>query len=137
MRYDRFRGSRPTQQLGAEARRELTIRLVGQLRSTLDTLEELMVLAVDSDHLPEEPSAPPPQAAPKLPPEKLMYTIKDVATLIGISKSTLYAAMSEGKLAAIKAGNRTLITAAELRRWTDSFPARHAHRYSRRHGGRT
>jgi excisionase family DNA binding protein len=58
------------------------------------------------------------------PPEKLAYTIKELATGLGIGKTTIYAALKDGTLTAVKLGNRTLIMAEVVREWVRSMPKR-------------
>ena len=59
-----------------------------------------------------------------LPVEKLTYTVKEAAAALGVGKSGLYKAMAEGKLVAVKLGNRTLIPADALRAWMGTWPRR-------------
>jgi len=49
-------------------------------------------------------------------------TIPDACKLIGISRSSLYEALADGKLHAVKFGNRTLIPYEELRRCIAALP---------------
>jgi len=76
---------------------------------------------------PEKPSpepASPPAAPPReLPPEKLAFTLKEASGSLGIGKTTLYAAIADGRLVAVKLGNRTLIPGNALRTWLASLPA--------------
>jgi excisionase family DNA binding protein len=67
--------------------------------------------------------APPPEPI-VLPPEKLTYTLKQAATALGVGKTTLYKAISEGSLHAVKLGNRTLLPAEALRNWINALPRR-------------
>ena len=55
--------------------------------------------------------------------EKLLYAIPEAAKLTSISRSTLYAEMGAGRLAAVKIGARRLIPADALRAWAGSRPA--------------
>ena len=72
-----------------------------------------------------EPPPPPPPAKPfEPPPEKLAYTIKELAAGLGIGKTTIYATLKDGELQAVKLGNRTLIMADVVREWVRSLPAR-------------
>ncbi len=67
------------------------------------------------------PPAAPPVAAPA---EKLTYSIREAAGALGVGRSTLYKALSEGTLSALKLGNRTLIPAETLRTWMNSWAKR-------------
>ncbi|PZO54370.1 MAG: DNA-binding protein [Alphaproteobacteria bacterium] len=60
----------------------------------------------------------------QLPPEKLTDTLKEAAAAIGVGRSTLYKAMGEEKLHAVKLGNRTLIPVYALRTWLNALPRR-------------
>jgi excisionase family DNA binding protein len=59
----------------------------------------------------------------ELPPEKLAFTLKEASAVLGIGKTTLYAAIANGRLAAVKLGNRTLTPASALHGWLASLPA--------------
>lgn len=52
----------------------------------------------------------------------LAYGIADAVRASGVSRTRLYEALTNGDLAARKAGRRTLIEADELRRWIASQP---------------
>ena len=54
--------------------------------------------------------------------QKLSYTVKQVRDLTGVGRSTLYLAMGNGELRAVKSGNRTLILAKDLQDWLDGLP---------------
>jgi excisionase family DNA binding protein len=47
----------------------------------------------------------------------LRYALSDVAKMLALSRSTLYARIAEGKLAIQKDGGRTFVTTAELDRY--------------------
>lgn len=55
--------------------------------------------------------------------EQLTYSIPDVSVKTGLGKTTVYKAISEGRLKARKLGNRTLILASELDSFLASLPA--------------
>ncbi len=100
------------------------------VRSAIDVLE---LIALDPYQPPEKlapepvaaPMPPPlPAEAPKVPAEKITYTLREASEALGVSKTTLYKALSDGSLTAIKLGNRTLIPANTLRAWLNSMPTR-------------
>jgi excisionase family DNA binding protein len=95
------------------------------LRSAIDIWEQI---ASEPFKEPEKPIVEPAPVIrappPELPQEKLTYTIKEAAAALGVGKSTLYKALSEGALTAVKLGNRTLIPAEALRAWMNSWPRR-------------
>ena len=55
--------------------------------------------------------------------ERLTVTITEAVRLLGIGRSTIYALMGRGDLAARKVGRRTLITTASIRTFLDALPA--------------
>lgn len=54
---------------------------------------------------------------------KLAHTIPQAVQCSGLSRSAIYAALKRGSLLARKAGRRTIIEDAELRRFIASLPA--------------
>jgi excisionase family DNA binding protein len=95
------------------------------LRSAIDIWEQI---ASEPFKEPEKPVMEPPPPAvrppPELPPEKLTYSLKEAAAALGVGRSTLYKALTEGALSAVKLGNRTLIRGEALRGWMNSWPQR-------------
>jgi excisionase family DNA binding protein len=51
------------------------------------------------------------------PVERLAYQIPDACVASGLGRSTIYNAITARELAVLKVGKRTLIEAAELKRW--------------------
>jgi excisionase family DNA binding protein len=51
-----------------------------------------------------------------------MYTVKEVAEALGVGRTTVWKALSEGNLSAVKLGHRTLVSADSLRSWIASLP---------------
>jgi excisionase family DNA binding protein len=100
------------------------IELCDHLRAAVDLIERIAT----------EPVEPPPQAnslpekdAPALKvveTDKLAFSVGEASKLLGIGRGTLYAAVNEGRIPAIKFGSRTLIPAKGLRDWLSSLPAR-------------
>lgn len=87
--------------------------LFGHFRRTLDIIEELMLgqsAAPARQNRPESRQPPPP---PPPIPRKVAYSIKEVRELIAISNSSIYKEIGEGRLRAVKRGNRTMTTPAE------------------------
>lgn len=54
---------------------------------------------------------------------KLAYTISEWCSLSGLGRSTTYEEFAKGRLRAVKCGDRTLILAAEARRFLNELPA--------------
>ncbi len=95
------------------------------LRAAIDVREDMAL----RPYQPPEPPAPEPVAKapppappppPVIPTERITYTVKDAAAAIGISRTTIWAAISDGRLAAYKLGQRTLIPAESLRAWVST-----------------
>jgi hypothetical protein len=53
---------------------------------------------------------------------KLGFSLKEAAHVSGLSRSLLYVAIGQGALPARKCGARTLILAADLRRFLHNLP---------------
>ena len=54
--------------------------------------------------------------------ERLALTILEACEVAGIGRTTLYAAIARGELAARKRGRRTLVPVDDLRKWINSLP---------------
>jgi len=97
------------------------------LRLAIDIFEQI---AAEPYRPPEKPAPEPasqPVAPPREPPpEKLAFTLKEGSAALGVGRTTLYAAIADGRLAAVKLGQRTLIPAEALRLWLASLPAARA-----------
>lgn len=52
--------------------------------------------------------------------EPVSVSVEDAAHLLGVSAPTVYQLIQRGGLPAFKAGSRTLIGVAALRRWVDA-----------------
>jgi excisionase family DNA binding protein len=93
------------------------------LRVAIDVLEQIASEPFQPPQKPkpETPSVPAPTAV-EIPPDKLTYTIKEAAAALGVGRTTLWRAVSDGKLPAVKFGSRTLIPADGLRQWISAMP---------------
>lgn len=98
--------------------------LCQHLRAAIDVIEEIASRPFEPPAKevvqPVSPQPPPPPK--ELPPAKLTFTMKEAATAMGVGKTTLYAAIADGRLRALKLGNRTLIPAESLHAWLASLP---------------
>lgn len=54
--------------------------------------------------------------------EKMAFTVNEAAMRVNLGRDSIYNAIRERKLAAVKAGRRTLITAEALKIYLDSLP---------------
>jgi excisionase family DNA binding protein len=98
--------------------------LFTHVRRVVDIIEELMLrphAAPVQQNRPEARQLPPSPSPPTIPP-KLAYSIKEVRELIAISHSSIYREIGEGRLRAVKRGNRTMILAADLQDWVSRWP---------------
>lgn len=95
------------------------------LRAAIDVFEQIAAEPYQPPErsTPERVESPPPAPPPQLPAEKLMYTVKQVSEALGVGRTTVWKVVAEGKLRAIKLGNRTLLPAEHLRAWIASMPA--------------
>jgi excisionase family DNA binding protein len=96
------------------------------LRAAVDLWEEIQLYPFKKEE-PSEPPSPPPAPPPPvvaLSSEKLAYGIKEAVSALGVSKATIWRAMKEGKLTAVKVGNRTLIKTEALQAWLSTTVAR-------------
>ena len=99
--------------------------LCQHLRAAIDVLEQIASEPFQPPHkTAHEASVATPAPPPQIPPKKLTYSIKEAAAALGVGRTTLWGAISDGKLAAMKLGSRTLIPADALRQWVASMPSR-------------
>jgi excisionase family DNA binding protein len=101
-----------------------TVELCQHLHSAIDTLEQMLI--AHSEPQPNEeserPRLRPFVEPPTIPANKFTFSIKEATLVLGIGRTTIYQAIAEGKLHALKLGSRTLITADSLRSWLSSLP---------------
>jgi excisionase family DNA binding protein len=55
--------------------------------------------------------------------ERLLLTVEDAGTMLGVRRSTIYALMGSGHLTARKIGRRTVITVESVRNYLATLPA--------------
>lgn len=105
---------------------DTTVReLFHHVRQVVNILEELMLRpSPPPEPAPGREAKPPPpdRPAPAMS-QKLAYSIKEVHELVDASRSVIYQEIGEGKLRAVKRGNRTLILAADLQDWISRWPS--------------
>lgn len=99
--------------------------LFNHVRRAIDLLEELTLRPPVAPEQPkrreaEKAAADRPQLAN---PQKFAYSIKEVREMVGISHSSIYAAIGSRDLRAVKHGHRTLILAADLQDWIARWPS--------------
>jgi excisionase family DNA binding protein len=55
--------------------------------------------------------------------QKLFYSISETSRLLSVGKTKLYELIGSGEIPVRKLGKKTLIAAADLKRWADHLPA--------------
>jgi excisionase family DNA binding protein len=98
--------------------------LFRHLRRAIDVLEQITLHPYLSS-APERPPRKLPENSPAPAQssfEKRAYTIKEVGTLIGISRTMIYHAIKIKELRAVKCGHRTMIRAQDLQAWIGGWP---------------
>lgn len=55
--------------------------------------------------------------------ERLTVSVEDAAAMVGIGRTTLYAALGNGSLPSLKIGNRRLIRIEALKAWIAAHEA--------------
>jgi excisionase family DNA binding protein len=53
--------------------------------------------------------------------DRIFYSINETARLLGVGRTSVYAMLSDHRLAAKKLGRRTLVTAESIRRLVESL----------------
>jgi len=121
-----MRGLGAFQAAQMKARDARIFALCQHLRSAIDLFEQIAAepFSTPEVQVPEVRSVPSPPQQVALPAEKLTYNLKEAATALGIGKTTLYKAIAERRLRAIKLGSRTLIPSEDLRAWIAAQPMR-------------
>ena len=100
------------------------IELCDHLRAAVDLLER-----VASEPIEPAPDAKPvpvkevPTIAP-VETDKLALSVREAGKLLGIGRGTIYTAVNEGKIPAVKFGKRTLIPTKGLQEWLNALPSR-------------
>lgn len=103
------------------------IELFRHVRDAIDILERLALESIPMSPPPEpsKPELPKVELAPKtIDHSKIAYSIKDISQKIGVSRSTIYKAIADKQLRAVKCGHRTQVLTADLQAWVLSWPAR-------------
>lgn len=55
--------------------------------------------------------------------QRLFYTISESCRLLSVGKTKLYELIGSGEIPVRKVGKKSLIAAADLKRWADRLPA--------------
>lgn len=98
--------------------------LFNHVRRATDILEELTLRPPVAPERPKrrEAEKPPGELPQPTNPHKLAYSIKEVREMVGISHSSIYAAIGSRELRAVKRGHRTMILATDLQDWVAKWP---------------
>ena len=54
--------------------------------------------------------------------DKVLFTVEEAGRLLSICRSSVYTEIQQKRLTAVKAGSKTLLHAAEIKRWADALP---------------
>lgn len=112
-------------QLGQMRRRDpRIIELCDHLRAAVDLLEQVASEPIEKavEQKPTPAKVSPTVAVVE--PDKLALSVREARKLLGIGQATIYRAINEGKIPAVKLGKRTLIPMKGLREWLDTLPGR-------------
>lgn len=99
--------------------------LFRHIRSSVDILEQIMLHPYQPPREPLPPVDNSKLVVPQIQPAELAkwaYTIREIATLVGISRASLYRVMNSGELRSMKVGRRTLVRTPDLQAWMESWP---------------
>jgi excisionase family DNA binding protein len=58
------------------------------------------------------------------PPRRLAYSIIEAAKAVGISRSSIYVEIAEGRLRVRKIGRRSVVFDADLKAWMTALPVK-------------
>lgn len=95
------------------ALRNIVIRAVNDTHKVLATAARREQSMVPREVVPATPS-PPPSPPPPPPKPRLTYPLTEAASLLGLSKATLYRLIDRGELKAVCLESRRLIEAIEI-----------------------
>jgi excisionase family DNA binding protein len=100
------------------------IELCDHLRAAVDLLERVASEPVEPAVEERSASVKVPATVALVQTDKLALSVRETRKLLGIGQTTIYRAMNEGKIPAVKFGKRTLIPTKGLRDWLDALPNR-------------
>lgn len=103
-------------------------KLFALSRQVLDILEDLSRLPKPQHDAPKvERDRPSPQQNVQTGhSDRKSYSIKEVGTLIGVGRTTIYEMIKEGELRAVKSGRRTIVLARDLESWIENLKPVHS-----------
>ncbi len=66
--------------------------------------------------------------------DQLLYTVNQCCRLAAIGRTKFYELIANGEIPIRKVGKKTLVAAADLKRWADQLPAAESNRNESRRG---
>jgi excisionase family DNA binding protein len=92
-------------------------QLAAAIRRVIDDAVEA---ALRAQPLPAPPPEPP-KPVDELPPERMLYSLKEIQRKLSIGRSTVYQLLSDGQLPSVKIGRRRFVTAAALNAYIEGL----------------
>lgn len=77
-------------------------------------IRQIVKEAVEAALRTQSPRSPLPTPPGGPPTDRMLYSVKEVQTRLGISRSTVYHLLTDGHLASVRVGSRRFVTAAAL-----------------------
>jgi excisionase family DNA binding protein len=79
-----------------------------------EAIRQIVKEAVEAALRTQSPKSPLPTPPVGLPTDRMLYSVKEVQTRLGISRSTVYHLLADGHLASVRVGSRRFVKAAAL-----------------------
>jgi excisionase family DNA binding protein len=86
-------------------------QLAAAIRQVID---DAVQAALRAQPLPAGPPLEAPRPVDEWPPERMLYSLKEIQQKLSIGRTTVYQLMSDGQLPSVTIGRRRFVTAAAL-----------------------